>query len=112
VENLAKRGPLATVRGPLANTQKKNLLNDDESGCGYLYQIHKSPENNPKNAKNNNLLKTKRILKPKYKYSEVQFSHLACQEEGQSASLHPVSYDTDCEIMYLYRDITRLYGVL
>jgi len=26
----------------------------------------KPPENNPKNAKNNNLLKNKQILKPKY----------------------------------------------
>jgi len=29
----------------------------------------KSPENSPKNAKNNNLLKTKRIIKLKYKLS-------------------------------------------
>jgi len=32
--NLDKRGPLAAVRGPLANTQKKNLRNDGESVCG------------------------------------------------------------------------------
>jgi len=36
VENLAKRGPLAIVWGPLANNQKK-LRNDGESGCGWLY---------------------------------------------------------------------------
>jgi len=34
--NLDKRGPLAIVCGPLANTQKKNLRNDSESGCGWL----------------------------------------------------------------------------
>ena len=28
----------------------------------------KSPENNPRNAKNSLLLKTKRIIKPKYKF--------------------------------------------
>jgi len=27
LENVAERGPLATVRGPLANTQKKKLEN-------------------------------------------------------------------------------------
>jgi len=31
--------------------------------------------------KYNNLLKTKRILKPKYKLREVRFSYLACQAE-------------------------------
>jgi len=30
--------------------------------------------------KNNNLLKTKTILKPKYKLNGARFSHLACQE--------------------------------
>jgi len=65
--NLAEWGPLATVRGPLANTQK-NLINDDESGYGWMAVLNpKSPENTPKNAKSNNILKTKRILIPKYK---------------------------------------------
>jgi len=36
VENLAKKGPMATVRVPLANNQKK-MRNDAESGCGWLY---------------------------------------------------------------------------
>jgi len=36
VEYLDKRDPLATVPGPLANAQKKNLRNDGESGCGWL----------------------------------------------------------------------------
>jgi len=30
--NVAERDPLATVGGPLANTQKKNLKNVGESG--------------------------------------------------------------------------------
>jgi len=38
-ENIAERSPLAIVRDiatVLANTQKKNLRNDGESGCGWL----------------------------------------------------------------------------
>jgi len=35
VVNVNKRGPLANVRIPLANTQK-NLRNDGEAGCGWL----------------------------------------------------------------------------
>jgi len=31
-KNGAETGPLATVWGSLANTQKKNMRNDDESG--------------------------------------------------------------------------------
>jgi len=34
VESLAKRSPAATVQAPLANTRKKNLRSDGESGCG------------------------------------------------------------------------------
>jgi len=36
VEKLDIKSPLATVRGPLANTQKQNLRNDGESGCRWL----------------------------------------------------------------------------
>ena len=57
------------------------------------YYNPKSPENTPKNAKNNNLLKTKRILNPKYKLSYGPFFHLACQGK-QCATLLPVSYTT------------------
>jgi len=39
------------------------------------------PENTLKNAKNNNLLKTERMLKPKYKLSAGLFLHLACHGE-------------------------------
>jgi len=39
----------------------------------------KSPENTPKNAKDSNLLKTKRIIKLKYKLYGCPVLHLACQ---------------------------------
>jgi len=45
VQNVDKRSALVTVRGPLANNQKKNLRSDDESGCGWLYLNPKSLEN-------------------------------------------------------------------
>jgi len=35
--NLAERGPLASARDLLINTQKNNLRNDGESGYGWLY---------------------------------------------------------------------------
>jgi len=35
--NLAETSLLATVGNLLANIQKKNLRNDGESGCGWLY---------------------------------------------------------------------------
>ena len=34
--SVAESGPAAIVACPLANTQKKNLRNDVESGCGLL----------------------------------------------------------------------------
>jgi len=37
-----------------------------------------SPENNPKNTKNNNQLKTKRIPKPKYKLRPAFTFSLPC----------------------------------
>jgi len=49
---------------PVTNTQK--MRNESLSECGYLYRtLTKSQENSPKSfqkTKNNNLLKTKRIL--------------------------------------------------
>jgi len=42
---------MAPVGDPLANTHKKILRNDGESGRGWLFQNSKSPENTPKNAK-------------------------------------------------------------
>jgi len=63
-------GNLAEM-GPLANTQK-NLRDDGQPGCGLLCKKNPThPENMHKNAKSNNLLKTKRILKPNYKLSEA-----------------------------------------
>jgi len=43
----------------------------------------KSPENTPKNA-NNNLLKTKRILKPKCKLNGGPLLNLACRVDDSS----------------------------
>jgi len=44
-ENLAKGGPLATVGGPPANTQKNVRM----VGCGRPHKNPKSPEKFPKN---------------------------------------------------------------
>ena len=65
---LAERVPLVIVGARGANSQylEKNLRSDAESGRGWLFWNPISPENTQKNEKNN-LLKTKRILKPKYK---------------------------------------------
>jgi len=48
----------------MANTQKI-LKNNGKSGIECFYKNPKSPENTPKIEKNNNLLKTKRILNTK-----------------------------------------------
>jgi len=47
------------------------LRNDVEYGCGWLLYLNPqiSTENIPKNAKRDNLLKNKRILKLEYKKS-------------------------------------------
>jgi len=51
--------------------------------------------------KNNNLLKIKWMLKPKYKLSGRQF--FTCSlPGGQLAPLSPVSYATGCDILYLH----------
>jgi len=92
--NLAERSPLDTVAGPLANTQKQNLRNDGESGWGWLYWNPKSPENYPLKAQKNNLLKTKRILKPKYKPSEGRVFTLSLLGGGDSPLCPPVNYGT------------------
>jgi len=57
--NLLK-GPLASVGDVLAITQKKNLRNNGESGCGCLYS-ESTPNQRKvlqKTQKYNNLLKT------------------------------------------------------
>jgi len=73
---------------PVNTSEKKNLRNDGESGCGWLYYNPKLTENILQNDKN--LLKIKRILKPKYKLSEGlvftfswpggQFTYLPCHQ--------------------------------
>jgi len=81
-------------RGLLANTQEKNLRNDVQSGCGWLYWNPKSPENTLE-TKNNVLLKTKRILKPKYRLivGFIFAFSLPCQTLAICPSV-PVSYAT------------------
>jgi len=53
---LAERGQLDSVGDLLVNTQKKNLRNNGESGCGWLYWNPKSTENLRKTQKGDNLL--------------------------------------------------------
>ena len=57
-----KRGPLAAVGSPLANIQKKCMVNPDVDDYTQLEITAKYSEN----AKNKSLLKTKSILKPMY----------------------------------------------
>ena len=45
-----KKGPLTSV-WVHQTTLRKNVRNDGEFRCGWLYQNPKSPENNPKNTK-------------------------------------------------------------
>jgi len=65
LENLAERGPLATVRGPLANTQKKKtwelMVNPVVDGYTKTLNFWKIIR---KRQKSNSLLKIKSILKP------------------------------------------------
>jgi len=154
-------GPLATVRGPLANTQKKTwemMANPDVDGqarnqlgtsggaksflrgaqnfwtvsnsfrlcpthysrggekfstggftplqpwlrsCGWLnYKILNHRKIIRKTDKNNNVLKTKRMLKPKYKLSGGRYLGLACQ--GGNSPLCPFSHATGYDILYLH----------
>jgi len=53
--------------------------------------------NHRKNAKHINLLKTKRILKPKYKLNEVRFLHLACHC-GDLSLCYAFSYASGCDM--------------
>jgi len=58
------------------------------------YTKTKSPENDPKKHKNSNLLKTKGMLKPKYR----PFFTFSFPGGGQFASLSPASYATGYDI--------------
>ena len=69
--NFAERGPLSNVRGPLADTQKRTsdlMLNPDVDGytktLNHRIILRKT-------QKDNNLLKTKRMPKPKCKLNGV-----------------------------------------
>jgi len=70
------------------------MRNNGGSGCAWLCWNPESPENTPKNAKKNNLLTTKGILKPKYKLSGVRFLHLACHRGRATRPYFPLSYGT------------------
>jgi len=50
--NLTEKGPLSSVGGLLVNTQKNNLRNGDESGCGWLYEKIKPTESENTSKKN------------------------------------------------------------
>jgi len=50
----------------------------------------------------NNLLKTKTILKPKYKLSGGSFFTFSLPREGKFDTLPPVSYVTGYDILYLH----------
>jgi len=54
-----------------------------------------------KTQKNNNQLKTKGILTPKYHLMAVRFSHLECQRR-HFAPLPPVSYVTGYDVLFLH----------
>jgi len=101
VVNLDKRDRLATVRGPLSNTQEKNLKNDGECGCRWLNSNPQSPENNPKNTQNQQTTENERMLKPKYKLSG-RLDFTLSLPGGQFARLSPVSYATGYDILYLH----------
>jgi len=78
---------MATVGGAVANTQKnvKIMLNPDVDGYTEIlnhWKIHR------KSIENNNVLKIKKILKPKYQLSGSRFLHLVYQ--GGFALLPPL----------------------
>ena len=70
------------------------MRNNGEPGCGCLYSNRKSTENLRETQKDDNLLKTKRILKPKYKLSEVLFFTFSRPGESKSPLIPPASYST------------------
>jgi len=95
-ENLAKRGPLAS-------TQMKTwemMVNLDEDG----YTKSKTLNHRKiirKIQKNNNLLKTKTIIKPKYKLGGGSVFTFSLRRGGKFDPMPPVSYVTGYGILYL-----------
>ena len=71
------KAPTGHCKGTTSQHLEKNLRNDGESGWGGMATL--KPLNHPKILRkirrDNNLLKTKRILKPKYKPRGCHFIH-------------------------------------
>jgi len=61
-----------------------------------------------KTQKNNNLLKTKWILKPKYHLKWRSGIHILIATEGEFAPLPPVTYVTGCDILF-WHTVSCLY---
>jgi len=107
---LSWKGLTGHWTGPTSqHSAKKNLRNDGETACGWLYWNPKSPENNPKTQKINNLLKaTKLTQKLKYRLSgSPAFTFYL--PGRQFASLSPVSFVIIYDILYLYT-VSRPYS--
>jgi len=93
--NLAKSGPLASTQ---AKTWEM-MVNLDVGG--YIKTInHRNIIR--KMQKNNNLLKTKTILKPKYKLSVGSVFTFNLPKGGKFDPLPPVSYVTSYDILHLH----------
>jgi len=93
-QNLAERDPLATVWRPLSNTQKKikKLL---WIRMSWMSILQPKNENTPKNAKNNNVLKTKIILNIKMSVKGGPVFTFGLPGLGGSPPCPHVSYTTD-----------------
>ena len=79
VENLEKRGTLASVRGSLPNTQKniwEMMVNPD------MDVFPKAHRKIIRKTQKNNLLKTKNFQIRNISKVGVRFSHLACQRRN------------------------------
>jgi len=67
--------------------QSLHLIQSESKCCGCVYKVKKT--NIPKNAKNKNLLRTKRILNIKMSAKGGKLLHLSCQ--GDSSLPLPLS---------------------
>jgi len=108
--NLAETCQLATLKSPLANTHKKNLRKD---GVGYTKSLH-IRKILRKTQISYNRLKTKRVLKLKYKREGGKFLYLACQ--GSDSPLWPsISFATAVhqhETIWLVTKLRAYHGLL
>jgi len=74
------------------------MVNADVDGYTKALNHRKTP----KNVKKNNILKTKRILKPNYKFSGGPvFTFTSPGGRGNSRLFPTVSYATECETVSL-----------